>query len=77
MNFPFILRVRDEPVGIAYGSENWFKAQDFLRIPTLPGWITDDVWKSLIAAKQRLEIEVPIHEIARGTTGCGEDGVFD
>lgn len=43
---PFLMRVRGEPVGVAYGSENWFRAIDFIsdrlgRTTTTPRWAVD------------------------------------
>lgn len=66
------LRVRGEFVGIAYGSENWFRAQDFLQpghvSTALPAWITSEVWDSLIAARRRLDADVPLTNMTKGST---------
>ena len=46
MNEPFTLRVRGEPIGVAYGVENWSRAAAFVcdaygRTATTPRWAFD------------------------------------
>lgn len=77
MNFPFILRVRGEPVGYAYGSENWTRAFGFLKIADfpvgLPDWITAEAWTGLVDARRRLDVEPSIVDLAKGYSGNGTE----
>jgi len=66
MPIAFTLRVRGEPIGLAYGTENWFRAVSFVcdrlgRTETTPSWAID------------ASIEVPISVIAKGYSGNGDD----
>jgi hypothetical protein len=65
---PFNLRVRGEPVGIAVGVENWFRATQFL-------CFKNERQAPAPHLRPRMTLEPSIWDLAKGTTGCGDDDV--
>ncbi len=90
MSEAIILKIRGEDVGTAYGPENVWRAEQFLcdrlsRSVRTPWWaLSSDPSTGASSGHHETnpggalsDPDVPLSNLARGTTGCGDDGAFD
>jgi hypothetical protein len=67
----FQLRVRGQPIGFAYGVENWFRSPSFLRDRQGMGFsLRDTPWAADLDVRDHYGPS--LRDMAVGTTGCGD-----